>query len=243
MAECHCRDVGEYIRLLAQSRDLRARCEALMTVSISRFFRDRTLWETLGEHVLPDLARRHSDQLALWFAGCACGEEVYSFKILWEEIRPRLHPLPVIQVLATDMNPAFLARAMDGVYSASSLREVPEPMRQRYFFRKENRSFVVKPFLKEGISWQEANFISRIPGESFHIVFLRNNLLTYYEEEVRRSVFPKVVERVVAGGYLVIGSHERVPSGTENLRQLEEHPCIFQINRLAAGAPGLDKKP
>jgi len=228
MAECRCRDVREYIRLLAQNKDLRTRCETLMTVSISRFFRDRALWETLGEHVLPDLARRQSDQLALWFAGCACGEEVYSFKILWEEIRPRLHPLPVFRVLATDRNPAFLARAMDGVYPRSSLREVAEPLRRRYFFRKDERCFVVRPFLKEGIFWQEANFLSSMPGGPFHLILLRNNLLTYYEEGVKVPAFQKVMERLLPGGYLVIGSHERVPACTRRLRREEIHPCIFR---------------
>ncbi|MFH1349792.1 MAG: CheR family methyltransferase [Pseudomonadota bacterium] len=58
--------------------------ERLMTVSISRFFRDRYPWEIIKDHILGDMLGKNRDKVRVWSAGCACGEEAYSFKILWE---------------------------------------------------------------------------------------------------------------------------------------------------------------
>ncbi|MBW1999352.1 MAG: hypothetical protein JRJ29_15505 [Deltaproteobacteria bacterium] len=227
MAECGCRCVEEYIQLLETDRDLRAQCEIMMAVSISRFFRDRALWETLGKDIVPELSCRDTDRLSVWCAGCGCGEEVYSLKILWEEIRPGLNPVPVLRVLATDMNPAFLARARIGVYPRSSLKEVPEIMHRRYFLAQGNQNFAVKPSLKDGICWKQGNLLSSMPQETFHLVFLRNNLLTYYGEESKTSAFQKVLGRLEAGGYLVIGSHEKIPKGIGGLKQVRGHSDLF----------------
>jgi len=126
MEQCGCRTMEDYIRLLEQEQGLRMRCEQLMAVSISRFFRDRALWVTLAEDILPRMIVRHFDTLRVWCAGCACGEEVYSLKILWEGLKHRFDHLPVLEIMATDISPAYVARAKAGVYTRSSLKEVPE---------------------------------------------------------------------------------------------------------------------
>ncbi|MBW2063686.1 MAG: hypothetical protein JRJ03_02015 [Deltaproteobacteria bacterium] len=227
MAECGCRTVEQYIRLLERNKALKDHCEMLMGVSISRFFRDRALWETLEKDILPELSHRHPDRLSVWCAGCACGEEVYSLKILWEEIKSRLDPIPLLRILATDMNPAFLARARIGLYPRSSLKEVSDFIRQRYFLEQGDQTFAVKPFIKDGICWEQGNLLFSVPQESFHLIFMRNNLLTYYAEGPKVSAFQKVLGCLEPGGYLVIGSHEKIPPGTKGLRRVEAHPSIL----------------
>jgi chemotaxis protein methyltransferase CheR len=229
MGQCGCRTVGGYIRLLDQELGLRDRCEQLMSVSISRFFRDRALWVVLGEHVLPNLIQRPIDLLRVWCAGCASGEEVYSLKILWEEVKQRFDPAPDIQVLATDMNPNCLARGKRGVYPRSSLKEIPEAMRSCYFLQQRRKqSFAVRPFLKEGIDWELQHLLSCLPKESFHLIFLRNNLLTYYREDVKAPVFEKVADCLEPTAYLVIGSHEKLPPSVKGLKHVAAPHGIFQ---------------
>ena len=75
-------DFEAYLGALGNDEELRAGFEALMTVSISRFFRDRGFWETLENQILPEIVDRHREGVKVWFAGCACGEEVFSFAIL-----------------------------------------------------------------------------------------------------------------------------------------------------------------
>jgi chemotaxis protein methyltransferase CheR len=71
--------------LLEKDPEQRERVEKLMAAPISRFFRDRKLWKTMEEQVLPAIVAKEKQKLKVWSAGCASGEEVYSFKILWQE--------------------------------------------------------------------------------------------------------------------------------------------------------------
>ena len=61
--------------------------DALCTIPVSRFWRDRTVFEQLEREVLPALARAARgagrDALECWSAGCAGGEEPYTLAILW----------------------------------------------------------------------------------------------------------------------------------------------------------------
>ncbi len=57
-------------------------------ITISRFFRDRTVFELLRTpRVLPDIAAcaaREDRNAEVWSVGCASGEEPYTIKILWD---------------------------------------------------------------------------------------------------------------------------------------------------------------
>ncbi len=81
MQSVGCRQMDAYLNLLKTSEAARLACERLLTVSISRFFRDRQIWQLLSMNILPDLARQNSDPVWIWSAGCARGEEIYSLKM------------------------------------------------------------------------------------------------------------------------------------------------------------------
>ena len=129
----YCTNMAEYLLELDRNDEARDECKRLMTVSISRFFRDQRLWELLQNEILPVLIEKYSDKTRVWSAGCASGEEVYSFKILWDYLATSNSHLPGLEITATDMNPEYIKRAEDGVYSDSSLKEVPEQFRFVYF--------------------------------------------------------------------------------------------------------------
>lgn len=229
MKELGCRNSQEYFRALTKSRELIKECELLMTVSISRFFRDRLLWQALGSEVLPAIVKENRKEVKVWSAGCACGEEVYSFKIVWDRLRKRFELLPDLKVLATDMNSVYLDKARVGIYSLSSLREVSEEVRSRYFEPlPKGGLYRVIPLLKEGILWTVHNLLSDPPGADFHLIFLRNNLLTYYQDDLKKAVFNKVIQSLAPGGFLITGAHEKLPPGTWNLVRSGRHPHIHQ---------------
>jgi len=70
-----CRNMREYLEQLQRSEEVRRQCELMMTVPISRFFRDQRLWEVLGSQILPELIEIYKDRIGVWSAGCACGSE------------------------------------------------------------------------------------------------------------------------------------------------------------------------
>jgi len=229
MHELGCRTMQEYFFALDQNKDARQDCERLMTVSISRFFRDRGLWRTLENEILPAIIKGNKKRVKVWSAGCACGEEVYSLAILWHTLGGCFQHMPELQLLATDMNPVYLNKARIGIYSRSSLKEVPEAVRTRYFkCWMKKQTYAVAERLKEGIVWQGHNLLADPPGTDFQLVFLRNSLLTYYEDELKEPAFQKVLDSLAQHAFLIIGTHEKIPPATQGLLPFAQHPCIFQ---------------
>ena len=115
MQELGCRTMDQYLALIETDPGILAECKRRMTVSISRFFRDLRLWEILELRVLPELAAHRPETVRVWSAGCAGGEEVSSFRILWERLTAGNNTPPQLIMFATDMVPGCLERARKGI--------------------------------------------------------------------------------------------------------------------------------
>ena len=230
MQQLGCRSMDAYLNMLEADPGARNECEQLMGVSISRFFRDRRLWEVLETRVMPALIHTGHNPLRAWCAGCACGEEVYSLRMVWDRLPGKLKNPPELKVTGTDMNPVHLERARAGVYPISSLKEVPGAVREKYFRATEDgKGFQVAAFLQSGIAWQCMDLRSVPIGPPFHLILLRNGLLTYYEEPTQITVLRALLECLATGGYLIIGSHERLPADIPDLVQAGPLPYLFEL--------------
>ena len=229
MTASGCRTMAAFLAELEQNDETRHACELLMTVSISRFFRDRRFWETLEKALLPEIIQRCDEKISVWSAGCACGDEVFSFMIVWDRLSKNYSHLPSLEMTATDLNSAYLQRARAGIYSTGSLKELTPEIRSEYFTKKPGKKlFEVKDFLKKNISWKIHHLLSDPPGRDFDVVFLRNSVLTYYEEKLKKRALEKVLSRLAPGGILIIGSHESIPFETPDLGAVEPYPYVFK---------------
>jgi len=229
MLEIGCRSMETYLDSLDRDEELRGQCESLMCVSISRFFRDRLLWKAIEDQIVPGFLKENIKRLKLWFAGCACGEEVYSFKILWEGLKSRFDLMPELEIWATDINCVFLRRAQDGIYAFSSLKEVPPELKEIYFISHGDRGpYSVVPLLKQGIRWRVHNLSSKFDEFNFHIIFLRNSILTYYNDELKQAAFQKVIDSLNNGGFLIIGTHEKLPFESRGLVPFGSQRYVFE---------------
>mgnify|MGYP006291686667 FL=1 len=226
MVQFRCTDMEEYLQILEQNPEEKIACEKCLSVTISRFFRDRRLWEYLRTTVLPDVAERSGNRADIWSAGCANGEEAYSLALLWDMLgfETRLH------ITATDLNADNLERARLGVYELSSLKEVSGSVRIRYFARlQQEGGYRVQPELTRSIRWLRHDIFDPPPEGPFHIIFLRNNLLTYYHGTELETALARITEALAPRGYLVIGSHERLPENGFPFRRHEECPWVYQL--------------
>ncbi|MBC2742376.1 MAG: hypothetical protein HGJ93_04815 [Desulfosarcina sp.] len=226
--------MDEYLHALTAFPEHRRRCQLLMAVSISRFMRDLSLWLELQQTFLPELADLFPETLNVWSAGCACGEEVYSFKMIWHLFMQKHADAPKLKVLATDINPENLEKAVAGVYPLSSLKEVPEHMRREYFTPlKGGRRYRVRAMLKEEILWEQRHLLEALPQKKFHIIFLRNNLLTYYRSELKEKAMGAIAGLLACRGLLIIGVRENmgfqkqglVPTGHPNVYRRVHGVC------------------
>ncbi|MGD9330522.1 MAG: CheR family methyltransferase [Desulfobacterales bacterium] len=221
MRELGCRDLRAYLERIDEARPVKEACTRRLAVPISRFMRDRPFWDALRNSWLPDLGRRFGPRLQAWCAGCACGEEAYSLAIIARESLGQQTPeaAPRLDIIATDLNPVCLQRARAGVYPVSSLREMPADLRARYLLAlRGGRRFRVHPDLSKDITWYCRRIEVPLPEQRYHLIMLRNSVLTYYHPAGQTRILTRTVDSLHTGGLLVIGQRETLPQGGSGLK-------------------------
>jgi chemotaxis protein methyltransferase CheR len=186
-------------------------------ITISRFFRDRGVFESLRRRVLPDIAARAgAEQRAarIWCAGCASGEESYTLKILWDLEVAKLYPGVSLSIVATDIDEAMLACAREGCFKATSLHELPPHLTEQAFERM-GPLFCVKPVHREGIDFLYQDLRWQAPMPPFDLILCRYVAFTYFAPLLQKQVLARLDDRLLPDGYLAIGTHERLPEGAK----------------------------
>jgi chemotaxis protein methyltransferase CheR len=233
MQELACATVDEYIATLSRDPELEKECRLLLTVSISRFFRDKRLWDHLANRVLPQTLPTIKGPYRVWSCGCARGEEAYSFKMVWDRMHRVHQPPHELELWATDINPAYIEKAQKGEYEISSLKELPRYCIERYVDKVTGKQrYILKPFLKEGIRFVLHDLIGHAPpAPRFDLIFLRNSLLTYQRPPETGNALEAILRVLTPGGTLVTGSHEKLPAGVGYMKAWPEHPWIYTKGR------------
>jgi len=205
-----------YQRYLETHSSEWAQLDQLCRISISRFFRDRRLFERLGAEVLPELARscaaRGETELHAWSAGCASGEEPYSLVLVG-----------ATDIVATDVDAHLLERARAGVYAASSLKEVPESLREQAFRREGGRFRFVAP---HRIRFLCQDLREEMPEGPIDLILCRYLAFTYFGAALRNKVARELAARLAPGGLLTIGRHESLPDAS---RWASVGPCLYRL--------------
>ncbi|MGD9369284.1 MAG: CheR family methyltransferase [Desulfobacteraceae bacterium] len=224
-----CTTIDAYLKLIELRPNEKDVCEQCLLVTISRFFRDRRFWQILKDRLLPHLLQTFEAPIRIWCAGCACGEEPYSLAIVWSSME---HP-PTLDLLATDTQNVCLERARKGIYGRSSLKEICGEWRDAFFVsRRDGRSFQIKTDRLPPIQWQRHNLFDPPPHGPFQMIFLRNNLLTYHQGPLLRATFGRIVSTLEPGGYLAVGSHEKLPASPHLLIRDLDCPWVYCLKSL-----------
>lgn len=200
-------DVSEYLRLLEENPRVLEDFKNRFTINVSEFFRNPERFRDLEEKILPDLLALGSWEVKIWSAGCSVGSEPYSLAILFEEkgLSRRY------RVWATDLDEPALAKAESGQYSQEYLKNVPPPLQEKYFIKLTQNSYQVNPKLKRRIKFEKHDLLRDPVEDHFQLVVCRN-VVIYFENEAKNQAFSKLSQALVPGGYLWIGSTERISS-------------------------------
>lgn len=212
------RDLSGFIEWLVSSPRSRQEIEILashLTISETYFWREPRVFEALVKQILPELIRvreKGERRLRIWSAGCASGEEPYSIAIALR----RLLPVPEdwrITILATDINPGILSRAMAGVYGEWSFRGLHKRLKEEYFHRKEDGRFEILPEIRKMVTFAYLNLVEDLyPSplnntNAMDLIFCRN-VLMYFTPERAVQVGQRLYNSLVDGGWLMVGASE-----------------------------------
>ena len=204
--------------------------DGLTHITISRFFRDKAIFEALRTRVLPDIAaraEREARNVQVWSAGCASGEEPYTIKILWDIEVARAHPTVSIEIAATDVDDAMLARARNGCFKLTSLHELPRLLVEQAF-EQVDQLYCLKSKHRQGVEFINQDLRSEIPARLFDLILCRYVAFTYFASAPQCKVLARMLERLRPNGYLVTGADEKLPDIVPGIVSLDGERHIFQ---------------
>ena len=236
--------------MVADAGEVSALAERL-TVGETYFFRNANDMDAFSGTVLPERIQRRGAErrLRILSAGCASGEEPYTLAMLVRS-QPQLASWDV-RVHGIDVNPAAIARAREGRYSAWSLRQTTPALRAR-FFRADGRDFRVVDDVRALVSFEEKNLVDDdpdlwVPG-SFDVVFCRN-VVMYFAPEVFARVVARIARALAPGGFLFLGHAETLRGVSTDYHLRQSHGTFYYQSRgdeegaPALGAPGAGAAP
>lgn len=224
--------LGDYLgRLRADSTELGLLYHDLL-IGVTCFFRDPEAFEIIEERVIPELLDRvpSSDEIRIWVAGCATGEEAYSLAIiLFEQLTARDRPVN-FKILATDVHRDALECGGMGIYSEDQLVNVSARRCDRFFSRLPNNRFQVSQDLRQRIVFAPHNISQDAPFTKMHLITCRN-LLIYLNPEAQKTALSLFHFGLANSGILFLGSSESTGVFAQEFDTLDEHWKIYRKRR------------
>jgi chemotaxis protein methyltransferase CheR len=200
-----------------------------LTVHETFFFREI---EPLRVAILRLLKPRidAGERVRVWCAASSTGEEPLSFLML----AASLDCLERIELVASDLSPAALAKARSGAFGPRAVRgKLPawaEPS-----LRPTQGGYEAAKELVQRIDWRELNLLDRAAIErlgGFDLILCRN-VLIYFREQTARRVVETLSARLRPGGALLVGVSESLLRLNTDLH-CEEHGHVFVYRKDAS---------
>lgn len=202
-----------------------------LLIGVTRFFRDPAAFARLAREILPALIRGigENEELRIWVAGCATGEEAYSLAIAVREKMDAVGRTVPVKIFATDVHQESLRIAGIGSYDAAALADVSPERRHNYFVHKEGR-FQVIPEIRAMVVFAPHNVLKDAPFTNLHLVSCRN-LLIYFEPAAQRKVLGMFHFGLRTQGYLFLGPSETPGDLSEEFEVVDNHWKLFRKRR------------
>ena len=229
-----------YARLIRQEPDEAVALMKELLISVTNFFRDADAWAVLEERIVPRLFLKKGshDQVRVWVAGCATGEEAYSMAMLLQSYAVQTVDPPLIQVFGTDLDEQAIATAREGRYSEAEVADVPDDRLARYFHR-DGGGYRVRRELRETVLFAHHNVIKDPPFSHLDLISCRN-LMIYLNRDIQERVSETFHFALRPGGFLFLGTSESPDSAGDLFMRAEGAAHIYQsrtaTSRLALAA-------
>jgi two-component system CheB/CheR fusion protein len=229
-------DLPSYVDYIRQNTDeVNALLKDLL-ISVTNFYRDKKAFEVVENEILPLLlkGKNNENQLRIWVAGCATGEEAYSLAILCAEKIAGLIEGVKVQIFATDIDEAAIAKAREGLYSINDLADVSTE-RLRRFFIKEGDNYRIRREVRETIMFAIHNFLKDPPFSHLDLVSCRN-VMIYLNRVAQERATETFHFALKPAGFLFLGSSESVDGATDLYANYNRENHIFQSRQATARA-------
>jgi chemotaxis protein methyltransferase CheR len=201
---------GDYAGVLDTDPQEYERLQRVLTINVTKFFRNWDTYSVLEQRVIPQLWERSDSHLRVWSAGCASGEEPYSIGILLHRhalATGSTGRLDGVSIVGTDIDSESLGAAERGMYGESALGDTPASLREEYFPRVASQRTML-PDVKRLVSFERSDLLDTpSPFGSVHLLLCRN-VIIYFERDAQEALFREFHRVLAPGGFLVLGKVE-----------------------------------
>tara|TARA_B100000809_G_scaffold262021_1_gene312082 strand:- start:578 stop:1474 length:897 start_codon:yes stop_codon:yes gene_type:complete len=190
-----------------------------ITTNLTSFFRENHHFEYLTKEEIPTLLKNKTvgvdgiKRLRIWSSASSTGEEPYSIAITLLEAMKNEVVNWDIKILATDIDSEVLAKGKSGVYDINRIEDIPQKLKQSYFFQgcgKNSHNIKVHEKLQSIITFKQLNLLHDWPMKrSFDIIFCRN-VIIYFDKKTQHELFARYFELLAPGGLLFLGHSENL---------------------------------
>ena len=205
---------SEYIKMLEADTAGKEITNLLNKVTTNHtfFMRESEHFTYLKNQVLPILERDVRDRdLRVWCAASSTGEEPYTLAMILQDYFGTKNPKWNTQLLASDISMKVLEMARHGVYSAESLKGIPELWKKKYFSKYSDDQFQVTANIKNEVVYRQFNLMDPIKAKKpYHVIFCRN-VMIYFDMPTKAALVERMYNALCPGGFLFIGLTESLP--------------------------------
>ncbi|HEX7120158.1 MAG TPA: protein-glutamate O-methyltransferase CheR [Longimicrobiales bacterium] len=199
---------ADYAALLERDADELGRFLSVVTINVSKFFRNFDVWTALRREVIPALFALDAPEIRIWSAGCAGGEEPYSVAIALLEYA-REHGLESrlrrFRVLATDIDRGILEAARRAEYAKLALEETPPELLTRWF--EPGARYRLRAEVKRYVRFEPLDLLNDPLPQRQHLILCRN-VTIYFERAFQESLLRRIHAALEPDGFLVLGKVE-----------------------------------
>lgn len=200
--------LDELARLLLRDEKLLEEFIQEVSVTVTEMFRDPSFYKSLRTNITKRLATYPF--IKIWIAGCATGEEVYSFAIILHEEGLLSRSL----IYATDINQKSLQIARDGVYPVENMKSYTANYQKAggqhsfsEYYKSKFNSVIFDKFLKQNIVFAPHNLAVDKSFNEFQLIVCRN-VLIYFNQQLQSRVIQLFYDSLCPFGFLALGNKE-----------------------------------
>jgi two-component system CheB/CheR fusion protein len=203
-------------------------------IPVTYFFRDESYFEALPTLVFPQLINNIvNNNLRIWIAGCASGEEAYSLAISLHEYLSQKNLKEVrVQIFASDISEKCIAKARAALYSPQDVQQVSETRLHNYFTKRDGHYHINK-VIRDMCVFAVHNFIKDPPFARIDLVSCRN-VLIYFDPFLQNKVLSSFHYSLKEKGYLFLGKSETASNAQNLFENVGKHEKIY-IRKFAPG--------
>jgi chemotaxis protein methyltransferase CheR len=190
-----------------------AELDALLGIPVSRFSRDRVVFESIARDVLPALPMRCAPPAARRLprgapAAPRATSPTRSRSCGASGCSARIHRSNCASSPPTTTRGCLSARV--ACYEESGQKALPDDLRAA-FERCDSLSCLRAEY--RAVEFVQQDLREAMPEGPFDLVLRRNAVATYYAADVQRELLERIAQRTRPGAVLVLVIHESLPAG------------------------------